>query len=257
MTRIGNEVGKLPKEYVNWTHTGPTHPEGVTPAIVRGRRVLDVGCSFGRHLMNFELHGADVFGIEFQRTYLQLSRPFAAQIGVRRPRVAEARAEQIPFRAESVDVVFCRLVLNYVYDIDGTIGEFARVLRTGGTLVLIVEPPSLPLRTLRTAKWIGNGRTIAFLLLGLLNTSLLALGGRQLVLRWPGRMHAQQSPAWPTDGWLSHRLAAHGFGSPVGDGRPGPQASGVFVATLHRRDERASTASAPLRAAAGDRRIGR
>jgi len=211
LTDLGYEVSNVAKEYANWLDGGRKLPDGVPASILEGRRVLDVGCSFGRQMIAFAQHGAKVWGIDFQSTYLRLSSAFAHEQGLPRLRVGRARAEQLPFLSGSFDVVFCRLVLNYVSDVDGTIAEFARVLRPGGTLVLIIEPLAMPLRSLWTSKWIGNTRTIAFILFGLLNTAIVELGGRQLVLRRQGRMHAQHSPVWPTGRWLTRHLALRGF----------------------------------------------
>lgn len=211
LTDIGFEVSNVAKEYANWVDGGRKLPDGVSASLVSGQRVLDVGCSFGRQMLGFSLHGARVWGIDFQHTYLGLSRTFARQQGLPRPKVARARAERLPFGTNRFDVVFCRLVVNYVADIDATLAEFARVLTPGGTLVLIIEPLGAPVRLLLTSKWIGNARTIAFVLFGLLNTALVEVGGRQLILRRQGRLHAQHSPAWPSGRWFTRRLARRGF----------------------------------------------
>ena len=211
LTDLGYEVSNVAKEYTNWIEGGRQLPDGVTPELVRGKRVLDVGCSFGRHLLGFSRHQANAYGIDFQDRYLRLSRTFAAHHDVPTPRVARARAERLPFRTGSFDVVFSRLVLNYVSDIDQTLTEFVRVLAPNGILVLIVEPLETQIRELMTRKWIRNSRNIGFTLFGLLNTALVELGGRQLIIRRKGRMHAQHSPAWPTARWLNRRLAARGL----------------------------------------------
>lgn len=228
LTELGYEVANVAKEYTNWIEAGRPLPDGVTPALVRGKRVLDVGCSFGRHLLGFSGHQANAYGIDFQDRYLRLSRTFARHHGVAAPRVARARAEDLPFRAGSFDVVFSRLVLNYVSDIDATVAEFVRVLAPGGILVLIVEPLGTQIRELMTRKWIRNTRNVAFTLFGLLNTALVELGGRQLVIRRRGRMHTKHSPAWPTARWLRRRLAAHRL-RPVAGGNI-HRGSGLYIA---------------------------
>lgn len=235
LTTLGYEVANVAKEYVHWIDGGRQLPAGVTSDLLRGARVLDVGCSFGRHLLNFVGHGAHACGVEFQHNYLRLARPFAAREGVTTLQLARARAERLPYRDRAFDVVFCRLVLNYVSSIDATIGEFARVLQPGGTLVLTVDPLAVPLRAVLTHKWRGNARTMAFTLFGLANTALLQLTGQQIVLHRRGRMHAQQSPAWPTLGWLSRRLARHGFVPVNGDSLGLSQHPGTFVARLSGR----------------------
>jgi SAM-dependent methyltransferase len=232
LTDIGYEAANVAKEFVNWLDAGRQLPEGVPASILAGRRVLDVGCSFGRQTIGFALRGANTWGIDFQSTYLRLSSAFARQQGVPPLKVARARAEQLPFLANSFDVVFCRLVINYVTSIDGTLEEFNRVLRPGGVLVLIIEPLGAPLRALWTSKWIGNARTIGFILFGLLNTAIVECGGRQLVLRRQGRMHAQHSPAWPTGRWLSRRLGTHGFTALSGDTLRDPHRPVLFLGVL-------------------------
>lgn len=235
LTDIGFEISNVAKEYANWVDGGRALPDGVPATLFNGARVLDVGCSFGRQMLGFSLRGASVWGIDFQHTYLRLSRPFAHLQGLPPLRVARARAEQLPFGPEHFDVVFCRLVVNYVADIDATLAEFSRVLKPSGTLVLIIEPLSAPLRLLRTSRWIGNARTIAFLLFGLLNTCLVECGGRQMVLRRQGRLHAQHSPAWPTGRWFARRLAARGFVAYRGETVQDPQRPELFLAIRRSR----------------------
>ncbi len=230
LTDVGYEVANVAKEYANWLDGGRKLPDGVPASILEGRRVLDVGCSFGRQMIAFAQHGARVWGIDFQTTYLRLSSAFAQQQGLSKLNVARARAEQLPFLPGIFDVVFCRLVLNYVADVDGTIAEFGRVLRPGGVLVLIVEPLGAPVRSLWTSKWRGNARTIAFILFGLLNTIIVELGGKQLVLKRQGRMHAQHSPVWPTGRWLSRHLAARGFSPLQGATLRDPHRPELFLA---------------------------
>lgn len=228
LTDVGYEVSNVAKEYTNWVEGGRQLPDGVTPALVGGKRLLDVGCSFGRHLLGFSRHGAKAYGIDFQDRYLRLSRTFAAHHDLPAPRMARAKAERLPFRAGAFDVVFSRLVLNYVSDIDATLDEFVRVLAPDGVLVLIVEPLETQIRELMTRKWIRNSRNIGFTLFGLLNTALVELGGRQLRIRRKGRMHAEHSPAWPSARWLNGRLAARGLQAM--HGRRFHQGAGLYLA---------------------------
>lgn len=228
LTPLGYELGNVGKEYCNWIDAGRRLPDGVTREMLAGRRLLDVGCSFGRFLASFSGCGAAVCGIDFQENYLRLSRVIAVREGVRPPVVARARAEQLPFPDASFDIVFCRLVLNYVHDVAGTMREFARVLVPGGRLVLIVSTFGDGLKSLFRMRWIGNGRSTAWLVFALLNTMLLQITGRQCRMRVGGRIHQVHSPTYPTVGWVRRTLSR--LGSSLADAGEAARSRELFIA---------------------------
>ena len=187
LTTQGYRIANFAKEYSNWIDSGRQPPEGVSAELVAGQRLLDVGCSFGRHLATFGRLGAHAVGIELEEPYLQLSRVFAQREGIPRPIVAQATAASLPFVARSFDVVFCRLVLNYV-PVRAALSEFARVLAPGGRLVLAFGTFQEGVDFIRTAKWRGNMRTVAWRTFGLMNSVLLQLTGHQASVRAGGRI---------------------------------------------------------------------
>lgn len=210
LTPLGYELGNFAKEYCSWIDHGRALPEGVTPELLTGKRVLDVGCSSGRHLVNFLKHGATGYGLDFQENYFRLSRVFAAWEHVPPPHVFRGDGQVLPFRSEEFDVVFCRLVINYL-DVNLTVSEFGRVLRKNGTLILLTETARSAARDLLRLRWLGNRRAVAYSLLGFANALILQTTGRQFRVRSPGRMHRSHSPVWPTRPWLVRCLARHGF----------------------------------------------
>ena len=117
--------------------------------------------------------------------------------------------------SRSFDVVFCRLVLNYV-PVRAALGEFARVLARGGRLILAFGTFQEGVDFIRTAKWRGNVRTIAWRTFGLMNSVLLQLTGHQASLRARGRMYGVHTPAWPSTGWMRRELVRQGFVAPPG-----------------------------------------
>ena len=69
LTTQGYRIANFAKEYSNWIDSGRRLPEGISAELVAGRRLLDVGCGFGRHLATFGRLGARAVGIEFEEPY--------------------------------------------------------------------------------------------------------------------------------------------------------------------------------------------
>ena len=95
LTTHGYRLANFAKEYSNWIDSGRRLPEGVSAELVAGRRLLDVGCSFGRHLATFGRLGAHAVGIELEEPYLRLSRVFAQRESTPPPVVAQATAASL------------------------------------------------------------------------------------------------------------------------------------------------------------------
>ena len=232
LTPIGYEVANFAKEYCNWIDEGRSLPLGMMPSMLNGKRLLDVGCSFGRHLASFSKRGTIGYGIDLQEDYLLLSRVFAQREGIKSPHIARADAIQLPFRSGEFDIVFCNLVLNYVHCVDSAISEFARVLKPGGQLVLGVETFRRIIKSLLHDQWIGNFRQIAFKLYGIMNTLVLETTGRQIKIKVQGRMHAVHSPTWPSGRWIQKKLLRHGFLPAEGKSFRDKDNAGLFKAVL-------------------------
>jgi SAM-dependent methyltransferase len=64
----------------------------------------------------------------------------AAELGLEQVRTVRTEAEQLPFEAESFDLVFGHAVLHHVPDLERAFAEFGRVLRPGGVLAFAGEP---------------------------------------------------------------------------------------------------------------------
>ncbi|MEP6491280.1 MAG: methyltransferase domain-containing protein [bacterium] len=91
-----------------------------------GCRLLDVGCGTGRRL-----HAAGAaFAVGIDLTAEMLRRARDTDL------VAAADARALPFASESFDVVWCRLVIGHVSDIDAAYAELARVCRPDGAVVV-------------------------------------------------------------------------------------------------------------------------
>lgn len=88
--------------------------------ICRAKDVVDVGCGHGWTRRIVEDVGGRWIGVE----------PFEDG-----GQTVTARAELLPLRDDSVDVVIMSAVLEHLEEVDGSIAEAARILRPGGLFV--------------------------------------------------------------------------------------------------------------------------
>jgi len=104
-------------------------------AAARPRRVLDVCCGTGDVALGLE-SGPIVVGADFSLPMLSLARAKAAACG--RPlRLAAADALALPFPDASIDVVTVAFGVRNFEDLARGLGELSRVLRPGGTLLVL------------------------------------------------------------------------------------------------------------------------
>lgn len=122
-----------------------------------GRRLLDAGCGTGRRLLPLR-GGADApslaVGVDLSDAMLERAR---AGIGVAhvgsgegpgggadapRPRFVRGDLGRLPFRGGAFDLVWCRLTLGFLSDLEAPLLEMARVLASGCELVLTDLHPS-------------------------------------------------------------------------------------------------------------------
>ncbi len=113
-------------------------PDGYLLAAMRarapwaGRTLLDLGCGSGYWLGRYAGEAAEVIGVEPDPRLLPL-----AAARDRRARVLRGSAEHVPLADQSVDVVHARFAYFFPPGCDAGLAEVMRVLRPGGTLVVI------------------------------------------------------------------------------------------------------------------------
>lgn len=94
-------------------------------------RALDVGCGEGRFCRMLRAEGITTVGVEPTTSLRE-----AAQERDKQGRYIDARAESLPFTADSFDLVVCYLSLIDIEGLEEAIREMARVLRPGGSLLI-------------------------------------------------------------------------------------------------------------------------
>ncbi|GGN79402.1 ubiquinone/menaquinone biosynthesis methyltransferase [Streptomyces albiflavescens] len=98
-------------------------------------RVLEVAVGTGLNLP-FYPNGTDVTGVDLSSAMLDRARTRADEVGLKVPLV-EAPATRLPFPDASFDTVVCALALCCIPDDRTAVAEMHRVLKPGGTLLLI------------------------------------------------------------------------------------------------------------------------
>lgn len=112
------------------------------PDVVRfdrwaGREVLEAGCGIGTDGSRFAHAGARYTGMDFSPTALRLARRRFELEGLP-GRFVGGSVTALPFDDASFDLVFSHGVIHHVDDTDAAVREFHRVLRPGGTALVMV-----------------------------------------------------------------------------------------------------------------------
>jgi ubiquinone/menaquinone biosynthesis C-methylase UbiE len=112
-------------------------------------RILEVAVGTGLNLP-FYPKGSDLTGVDLSPDMLDRARRRAQQTGADIT-LTEASATQLPFPDNSFDTVVCALALCCIPDDQAAVAEMRRVLKPGGTLLLIdhIISSNLPTRTIQ------------------------------------------------------------------------------------------------------------
>jgi ubiquinone/menaquinone biosynthesis C-methylase UbiE len=116
--------------------------ESHIPAVIdfprwRDRDVIEVGCGLGTDAINFARNGARYTGVDLTEASIALvEKRFALEGLSARLRVADAEA--LPFEDESFDLFYSHGVLHHTPDTQRAIDEAHRVLRPGGTAMVML-----------------------------------------------------------------------------------------------------------------------
>jgi SAM-dependent methyltransferase len=97
-----------------------------------GRTLLDLGCGSGYWLGGYASEAAEVIGVEPDPRLLPLAAGRDPRV-----RVLHGSAEHIPLADQSVDVVHARFAYFFPPGCAAGLAEVMRVLRPGGTLVVV------------------------------------------------------------------------------------------------------------------------
>lgn len=103
----------------------------------RNSSTLEVGCGGGELLSHLRRHAGRAVGVDLSIHGLRMSREKGAL-------AAAALAERLPFRDHAFDAIVGQHLIEHLPDPVGALREWRRVLRPGGTLVLITPNAAYP-----------------------------------------------------------------------------------------------------------------
>jgi phosphatidylethanolamine/phosphatidyl-N-methylethanolamine N-methyltransferase len=134
------------KAYDRWAPVydmvfGPVFDRGRRAAIAAaertGGRILEVGVGTGISLPDYSPKNR-IFGVDISEMMLRKARDRVEELGLRHIEGLDVMdARHLDFPDASFDVVVAQYVITAVPDPEGTLDEFARVVKPGGEIVLL------------------------------------------------------------------------------------------------------------------------
>ncbi|WP_223358041.1 class I SAM-dependent methyltransferase [Leifsonia sp. ZF2019] len=106
---------------------------------VAGLRVLDAGCGSGSIFADLRAGGAVVSGIDSSAGMVEQAE---LRLGDGADLAVADLGEPLPFDDDTFDLVVASQVLHYLEDWGATLGEFRRILKPAGRLIISEEHPS-------------------------------------------------------------------------------------------------------------------
>ena len=100
------------------------------------KRVLDLGCGTGRHLIHLSKLGFEVYGFDVSPMALSLAREWLTEEGLAADIIEHTMEDPFPYADDFFDAVISTQVIhhNLIADIMITVNEIERVLRSMGVI---------------------------------------------------------------------------------------------------------------------------
>lgn len=129
---------------------------------VRGKKVLDIGCGFGKNCKDFIERGAlRVLGIDSSMRILEIARREEQHRDIE---YLNLEAEKLHELHEKFDIVYSSLVFQYVEDFEKLVIDISDVLKQDGILLFSQEHPVITASSGKNLGWNHDekGREISY-----------------------------------------------------------------------------------------------
>jgi cyclopropane fatty-acyl-phospholipid synthase-like methyltransferase len=100
------------------------------------KKVLDVGCGSGRHLVYLSKRGFETYGFDVSQSALSLAHEWLEEEGLQATIIKHQMEQRFPYQDSFFDAVISTQVIhhNRMREILFTVSEIERVLRLGGVI---------------------------------------------------------------------------------------------------------------------------
>jgi ubiquinone/menaquinone biosynthesis C-methylase UbiE len=106
----------------------------------RAKRILDLGCGTGRHLVLFANEGFEIYGLDSAPEGIEIAKDWLAEKSLSCELIVHQMEEKFPYQDSFFDAVISIQAMhhNIIEKIKFTINEIERVLKPGGLLFITV-----------------------------------------------------------------------------------------------------------------------
>jgi len=135
-------VGRFFTWVMNKSHSSLTDWGLTHVTVAKNHVILDVGCGGGRTIEKLAAVATEgkVYGVDYAKGSVSASRAKnAASIAAGRVDVREGSVSQLPFESGTFDLATAVETQYYWPNLEGDMREILRVLKPGGTLIVIAE----------------------------------------------------------------------------------------------------------------------
>ncbi len=123
--------------------------------------LADVGCGTGSLTFELARFAKRVVAVDLSRAMIRRASRVAKEREIRNVEFRVGDVEDLPMEAQSVDAVFCVMVLHFLEEPARAIAEMCRITRAGGSIVLLDLVPHGQdwMREQMAHRWLGFERS--------------------------------------------------------------------------------------------------